>query len=42
MRWKTFGEMSKDDGHKAYFSGEEDTHEYGCGFLVQKDMVNAA
>ena len=24
MRWKNFGEMSTDDGHKVYFSGEED------------------
>ena len=24
-----------------YFSGEEDRHEYGVGFLVQKDIVNA-
>ena len=23
MRWKKFGEMSTDDGHKFYFSGEE-------------------
>ena len=29
MRWKNFGEMSTDDGHKVYFSGEEDRHEYG-------------
>ena len=24
MRWKNFGEMSTDDGHEVYFSGEED------------------
>ena len=29
MRWKNFGEMSTDDGHKVYFSGEEDRNEYG-------------
>ena len=29
MGWKNFGEMSTDDGHKVYFSGEEDRHEYG-------------
>ena len=29
MRWKNFDEMSADDGHKVYFSGEEDRHEYG-------------
>ena len=32
MRWKNFGEMSSDDRHKVYFSGEEDRHEYGVGF----------
>ena len=29
MRWKNFGEMSTDDGHEVYFSGEEGRHEYG-------------
>ena len=24
IRWKNFGEMSPDDRHKVYFSGEED------------------
>ena len=33
MRWKNFGEMSTGDGHKVYFSGEEDRHEYGDGFF---------
>ena len=42
MRWKHFGEMSTDDGHKVYFSGAEDRHEYGIGFLVHKDVVDAA
>ena len=41
MRWKKFGEMSADHGHKVYFSGEEDRHEYGVGFLVHKDVVGA-
>ena len=41
MRWKHFGEMSTDDGHKVYFSGEEDRHEYGFAFLVHKDVVDA-
>ena len=34
MRWKNFGKMSTDDGHKVYFSREEDRHEYGVGFFV--------
>ena len=41
MRWKNFGEMSTDDGHKLYFSGEEGKPEYGVGFLVHKDVVGA-
>ena len=41
MRWKNFGEMSTDDGHKVFFSGEEGKHEYGVGFLVHKDVVGA-
>ena len=41
IRWKNFGEMSTDDGHKIYFSGEEGKHEYGVGFLVHKDVVGA-
>ena len=41
MRWKNFGEMSTDDGHKVYFSGGEDRHEYLVGFLVHKDVVDA-
>ena len=39
--WKNFGEMSTDDGHKVYFSGEGDRHEYGVGFLVHKHVVDA-
>ena len=39
--WKNFREMSTDDGHNVYFSGEEDRHEYGVGFLVHKDIVDA-
>ena len=41
MCWKNFDEMSTDDGHKFYFSGEEDRHGYGVGFLVHKDVVDA-
>ena len=41
MRWKKIGEMSTDDGHKVYFSGEQDRHEYGVGFLLHKDMASA-
>ena len=42
MRRKNYGEMSQstDDGRKVYFSGEEDRHEYGVGFLMHKDRAN--
>ena len=40
MRWKNISKMSIDDGHKVYFSGEEDRHEYGIGFLVHNDVVD--
>ena len=38
-RWKNFGETTE-EGHKVYFSGKEDKHEHGVGFLVHKDIVN--
>ena len=39
MRWKNFGETTE-EGHKVFFSGKEDKHEHGVGFLVHKDIVN--
>ena len=39
MRWKNFGETTE-EGHKIFFSGKEDKHEHGFGFLVHKDIVN--
>ena len=41
VRWKNFGETSTPEGHKLFFSGREDRHEYGVGFLIHKDTVNA-
>ena len=41
MRWKSFVETSTDDGHKVYFSREEDRHEYRVAFLVHKDIASA-
>ena len=41
MRRKNLDEMSSNDRHKVYFSGEEDRHEYVVCFLVHKDMVSA-
>ena len=31
MHWKNFGELSKHDGNKVYFSGEEDTTDMSMG-----------
>ena len=42
IRWDNFDDMSSDDRHKVYFSGEGDRHEYGVVFfLVHKDMMSA-
>ena len=34
------GEKSTQEGHRLYWSGLEDTHEQGVGFIVQKNTVN--
>ena len=39
-RWKNFGETKSEEGNKFFFSGKEDKHEHGVGFLVHKDIVN--
>ena len=40
MRWKNFGETTTVEGHQVFFSGKENKHEHGVGFLVHKDIVN--
>ena len=40
MRSKNFGETTKEERRKVFFSGKEDKHEHGVGFLVIKDIVN--
>ena len=40
MRSKNFGETTKEERRKVFFSGTEDKHEHGVGFLVIKDIVN--
>ena len=40
MRWKNRGETTTEEGNKVFFSGKEDKHELGVGFLVYKDIVN--
>ena len=39
MRWKNFGETTREEGRKAFFSGKEDKNEHGVGLLVHKDIV---
>ena len=41
VRWKNFGEVSTEEGHKIYYSGLEDKHEQGVGFLVNKSIVGS-
>ena len=40
MRVKNFGETTSEERHKVFFSGKEDKHKHGIGFLVHKDIVN--
>ena len=40
MRRKNVGETTTAERHKVFFSGKEDKHEHGVGFLVHKDIVN--
>jgi len=40
VRWKGIGETTTDEGHKLYFSGRNDKHQHGVGFLVHKDIIN--
>ena len=43
MRWKNLGKTTTEEGHKVFFffSGKEDKHEHGVGFLVHKDIINS-
>ena len=40
-RWKNSGEVQTDEGHKFYYSGEDDQHANGVGFLVHKSIQSA-
>ena len=40
MRWQNFGKTTTEEGHKIFFSGKEDKHEYGVGFLVHRYIEN--
>ncbi len=41
MRWVGTGETSTDDGHKVWFSGNEQKHEHEVGFLVEKNTAKS-
>ena len=36
MRWKNFGVTTTEEGHTVFFSGKEDKHEHGVGFLAHR------
>ena len=41
VRWKNMGETTTHEGHKIYFSGRDDKHEHGVGFLVNKEISSS-
>ena len=42
MRWKNIGETSTQEEHNLYYSGRDDKHQQGVGFLIHKNTVNRA
>ena len=40
MRWKNFGERTREKGRKVLFDGKENEQEHRVEFLVHKDIVN--
>ena len=41
LRWTGIGEITTNDGHTLWYSGEEKSHEKGVGFLVHKDVAKS-
>ena len=41
VRWKDFGETTTEEGHNIYYSGKENKHEHGVGFLIHKTIVGS-
>ena len=39
--WTGFGELTTDEGHKIWFSGNEKIHRQGVGFIVNKAYTNS-
>ncbi|XP_070187683.1 uncharacterized protein [Littorina saxatilis] len=41
MKWKNFGEVEVDKGHKLYYSGNDQIYGNGVGFLVNNNIKNS-
>jgi exonuclease III len=41
VRWLNFGEITTDEGHKLWYSGEQEKHELGVAIMVHKDTANS-
>ena len=41
VRWKYIRETITDESHKIYYSGKENKHEHGVGFLIHKKIVGS-
>ena len=41
VRWKGIGEARLDEGHKIWFSGDENYHQHGVAIMVRKELVSS-
>ena len=39
VRWTGFGEITTEEGHKLWYSGDEKNHKYGVAFIVRKEIL---
>ena len=39
VRWTGFGEVTTDEGHKIWYSGDSIKHQHGVAFIVKKEAV---
>ena len=39
VRWTGFGEVTTDEGHKIWYSGDSTIHQHGVAFIVKKEAV---
>ena len=40
VRWTGFGEATTEEGHKIWYSGEENKHQHGVAFLARKEVAD--